>query len=122
MGEENNEYPPERKAKEEALKLFYDTMKHLTTLSTGSILVLLAFLEKIFTRPRWKALIVLTLVSLIISTLAALAAMLYISEALESVVINEERKNYAVASYLISVSTFLLGLGILITFTIKNLF
>jgi len=42
------------KADQEGEKLYFDSMKHLTTLSTGSVLLLVTFLEKLFSSPRWR--------------------------------------------------------------------
>ena len=44
----------------EGNKLLYDTLKHLTTLCTGSIIILVAFLEKIFLNAEWKFLVSIT--------------------------------------------------------------
>ncbi len=37
----------------EGQKLFYDTFKHLTTLSTGSVLLMTTFLVRFGGRPEW---------------------------------------------------------------------
>jgi hypothetical protein len=41
----------------EIFKQSVDFFKHLTTLDTGSILLLAAFLEKLFSNPHWKILV-----------------------------------------------------------------
>jgi hypothetical protein len=41
----------------EIFKAVIDYVKHITTLSTGSLLLLATFLEKIFVKPVWKPLI-----------------------------------------------------------------
>jgi hypothetical protein len=46
-------------------------LRHITTLSTGSVVIISTFLEKIFTRPVWKAAIVVSLAGFILSILAA---------------------------------------------------
>jgi len=51
----------------ETQKVVFDYIKHLTTLNTGSIVLLTALLEKLFTNPEWKPLIGATFISLIIS-------------------------------------------------------
>jgi hypothetical protein len=51
-----SELRPEDKAFEEGTKLFYDIFKHLTTLGTGSFLVLVTFFEKFQgLQHRWLA-------------------------------------------------------------------
>ena len=59
-------------------KLFFDLMKHLTTLSTGSLLLLVAFLEKLFPNPCCRWMIISVLCSLLLSVLGSLLAMLAI--------------------------------------------
>ena len=41
----------------EAQKLGYDTVKHLTTLSSGTIIILATFLGDLFKVPEWKILV-----------------------------------------------------------------
>jgi hypothetical protein len=52
--EEIRLYSVKERSLEEGNKLFYDVFKHLTTLSTGSILILVAFLENLFVDPQYK--------------------------------------------------------------------
>ena len=47
----------------EGWKLEHDFLKHLATLSSGSILLMVAFLEKLFKQPTWRFLICASLVS-----------------------------------------------------------
>jgi hypothetical protein len=49
-------------------------VKHLTTLSTGSIVLEVAFLERFFPQPKWRALIVVSLVALATSVVASVIA------------------------------------------------
>jgi hypothetical protein len=44
---------PELQLRAEGNKLLHDTMKQLITISTGSILIMIAFLEKVFKNPEW---------------------------------------------------------------------
>lgn len=53
---QRTEFTVFEKAQEEGNKLLYDTTKHLATLCTGSLLLLVTFLEKLFTSPLWKPL------------------------------------------------------------------
>jgi len=59
MSKDENVNPDDAKRSSflEGQKLFHDTFKHLTTLNTGSILILATFLEKFFKVPTWKILI-----------------------------------------------------------------
>ena len=56
--DKSTSYSVQQTAHEESWKLQYDIYKHLTTLSTGSILLLITFLEKLFARPIWKWLVI----------------------------------------------------------------
>lgn len=60
----------------EMAKFMADAFKHLTTLSTGSILLLATFLEKFFIQPRWKPLIAVTFVGFILSIIASFLVIL----------------------------------------------
>ena len=70
----------EQKARQEGQKLLYDTCKHLTTLNTGSILILATFLEKLFIQDReWTYLVAVVFLALIISMISSVATMLALS-------------------------------------------
>jgi hypothetical protein len=45
----------------ESRKLQADYLKHLTTLSTGSIVIISTFMEKLFRAPSWKLLVAMSL-------------------------------------------------------------
>jgi lipid-A-disaccharide synthase-like uncharacterized protein len=55
-------------------KALLDYLKHITTLSTGSIILIATFLEKIFQKPMWKAAVVVSLIGFMVSTLFATIA------------------------------------------------
>lgn len=63
----------------EGLKSLYDFFKHMTTLSTGSLLLLATLLEKFFKAPSWSALIGLTFVGFIGSLVCSLVMMVLVS-------------------------------------------
>lgn len=46
-------------------------LKHLTTLATGSIVLQIAFLEKVFPHPKWKAFMVVSLLAFTLSIIAS---------------------------------------------------
>src|SRR5215212_9905047 len=58
----------------EQTKAFIEYFKHLATLSTGSIVLIAAFLEKLFAQPLWKGVIVLSLIGFIVSILSTIIA------------------------------------------------
>src|SRR5258708_39877199 len=55
----------------EKLKLFTEYLKHITTLSTASLILLTIFLEKLSRRPRWKTLVIVALCSFTLSLIAS---------------------------------------------------
>jgi hypothetical protein len=57
-------------------KLGFDYFKHLTTLSTGSIVLLGSLLEKLFAEPAWKPLVYLSFAAFVICIVASVFAML----------------------------------------------
>ncbi len=57
----------------EITKLFNDYIKHLNTLSTGSIVLLVTFLEKLFSQPEAKFLIAVSLISFLISIIGGIS-------------------------------------------------
>lgn len=116
------EYTPEEKAIEEGNKLFYDLLKHLTTLNTAAILVLIAMLEKLITAPQWRALVIASLVFFVLSIIVSIIGMRNFAYAVG--------KRYRVdlkfkkeISFVVSIAIliFMLGISVLIAFAIKNL-
>ena len=71
--------PEEQKAFLDGSKLFHDTFKHLTTLSTGSILLLVTFFDK-FKGLRAKSLATYALIGFILSTLGSVFMMIFLSK------------------------------------------
>ena len=106
-------------------KLWADYLKHITTLSTGSILLIATFLEKLFAQPRWKA-------AVLTSLLGFLASVLGSTIGLSGVVIRSKKlvwtkaeddieTNLMVAGTLAAWLGFLVGIVGLTAFTIRNL-
>lgn len=58
----------------EHVKQQIDYVKHMTTLSTGSILLLATFLEKLFSKPLWKPFVVAAFCGFLISVISAVLA------------------------------------------------
>jgi hypothetical protein len=59
----------------EQFKLWVDYYKHLTTLSTGSIVLMATFMEKLFSQPRWKASVIIALLGFLFSILGSVLVM-----------------------------------------------
>jgi hypothetical protein len=101
-----------------------DFMKHLATLSTGSIVLLATFLEKLFNNPLWKPLVALALAGFTISILGTvlwqLLSILHVSAA-------RSRRAGLVApivtlpTIVAALGGFVVGVGSLALFAIRNL-
>src|ERR1700742_2087223 len=65
------------KTLQESEKLFFESMKHITTLTTSSLVLLVTFLEKIFKDNRhWQGLVAITFASFIVSIICSVSSML----------------------------------------------
>jgi hypothetical protein len=106
----------------EADKLRYDFFKHLTTLSTGSILLSAALLEKLFTKPNGKILVLFALTAFVICILGSLIGMFYKAYQLQvgSTLEVHDRSVASIATF-IAMLSFLLGIIFLVVFVGINL-
>lgn len=110
-----------QKQKVDGLKMIYDSMKHLTTLSTGILVILVSLVEKIFPNShKWYFLFPIVLITFLVSICATLLCMLYIGEAISEIETSGDRESLFMRSYLISIASFFLGLLILVIFSIRN--
>lgn len=119
------EYTAIQKAREEGWKTQYDLFKHLTTLSTGSILLFVTFLEDIFTQPKWKLLIGVAFGAFTLSILASLMLMLLFSGYIRNLGRTEKFQNAVKilkVAFLTAIGGFLVGITCLIIFAMKNLY
>jgi len=77
MYEESTEYTVAHKAFEEGVKLNFEASKHLTTLNTGAILIILTLFERMFndksSAQEMIAALILFLVSIVVSVLTMIA-------------------------------------------------
>lgn len=108
-------------------KLTFEAMKHLTTLSAGSILLLVTFLEKLFSNQReWSGLIIAALLCFIVSIITAMSSLLQTASLMTTVaVVHKDMKlkeQSRSATVVITFVVFVLGMIALSVFTIKNLY
>lgn len=115
-------YTVNQKANEESWKLKYDIYKHLTTLSTGSILLLVTFLEKIFVRPAWKGLVIAALCLLFISILASFIVMNILASVIRDMKLDNKEERFYTKIIGFALIAFLLGILSLIIFAVGNLY
>ena len=111
-----------KKAFQEGQKLLYDTFKHVTTLSTGSVVLLASLLKDLFQQKRLYA----ELVPWIFGTFSGAAAVSVIVMVLfgHSVLSNSKPgKLFEVAAFAsvgAAAILFFAGLGLLSFFAVKN--
>ena len=107
---------------QEGIKLLFETFKHLTTLSTGSIVLLSTFFKDSFSNPQWGWLTSLTFTLFMISTVTSVMVMVAYSEMLRS---NKSHGNYInfMGGYgiIISELSFILAVIALSVFGIKSI-
>jgi hypothetical protein len=107
-------------------KLSFEAMKHLTTLSAGSILLLVAFLEKLFiNRREWSAFVGIAMVLFIVSIIAAMYALMQSSMVITKFVVDEDdtrRTVKKVATEFLAFFAFILGIISLAVFVLKNFY
>ena|SRR5215212_2278920 len=108
--------------KTEGNKLFYDLFKHVTTISTGSIVILVTFLEKLFSRPIWRPLIAIALGGFAVSILSSLIVMFINAMDVFQGDLSNRHKKTMNRFFLLVVFSFLTGIISLVVFAIKNLF
>ena len=70
-------------ARLEGFKQFHDSLKHLTTLNTAAIGLVVIFIEKLFPAPQWKPLVLVSLRLLVVSLFFSVSAMLF--QAIETI-------------------------------------
>lgn len=111
------------KSDQEGEKLYFDSMKHLTTLNTGSVLLLVTFMEKFFNNPRWKSLIAVSLVSFVISILCSVSSMFQSANHIKySGKFRRLETRIKSVVYYSSLITFLVGIIGLVIFALRNLY
>jgi uncharacterized membrane protein YcfT len=108
----------------EIYKIEFEYLKHLTTICTGSILLIVAFLEKLFNQPQWKPAVAIALCSFVISiALCAISQLTIIDKASEkkSVKLRGTVQNWTVGLLLSALVSYLIGVVCLVAFGLKNL-
>jgi hypothetical protein len=121
---EENAKALEAKADQESEKLYFDSMKHLTTLSTGSIVLLISFMKDLFKEnTHWKGVLALSLCSFVGSIICSVSSMLqsanYVRYTGKYERLEDKIKDII---YYGSLITFMLGIGSLVLFALLNLF
>jgi hypothetical protein len=105
-------------------KAFYDYLKHLSTLSTGSIVLLGAFLEKLFSQPKWRTLVVISIMGFLVSVVASVLVYSVMVLNFPRPGRKTEGRDWDIITGAIIVTWvgFLIGVISLAVFTIRNLY
>jgi len=107
---------------EEFLKAIVGHCNHITTLSSGFILVMVTFLEKLFSRPDWKWLVVVSFIFFAISIILSVLSQAFVIDYLYPVnEIDTSQKAKQTSIVLILMWTsFIIGTISLMIFGVKN--
>ena len=108
----------------EYMKIEIDYFKHLSTLSTGAIVILTVFIDKLFANPIWKPAIIVAFFAFLLSGIAATVVYSIIVARQEPLVRAGSTDNLGFYGMLITLGTwglFFIGLLALSVFATANL-
>lgn len=115
----------------ESARLMFDWLKHLATLSVGSIVGISALLKALFTDPKWIWLVATALVCLLFAMGASVFSMLYavnlrVPPGMLETEENHEDRLFARKAYyrlaLFAPWSFVVAIACFTTFAVRNLF
>ncbi len=101
-------------------RLLHDSLKHLATLSTGSVLLIVAFLEKLNAQPTWTWAVAVAIVSFALCILASVVAQMSSLDTLGEADEPGEIENLTGFSLLACWICFLFGIAFLVAFGVRN--
>jgi hypothetical protein len=102
---------------------FYEYLRHLSTLTTGSIVLIGAFMEKLFAQPAWRPMVVISVGAFLVSLVASVTTYTFL-------VLNHPGRRQKRAEWEMSVIAmsllltwifFLLGITAFAAFVLRNL-
>lgn len=101
---------------------FYDYLKHLTTLATGSIVLLATFAEKFPAAAFWRILLKVAMAAFLLSVLSSLVSMFFTVSAKRypDEPPNNWEGNVVIATFLLTAGTLFAGLLSIALFAIRN--
>lgn len=110
----------------EGLKLEADFMKHLASLNTGSIVLVVTFLEKLFKQPEATSLVGIALVSFILSTVGLILIHVMLVVRMQEVPWDEPLSKaetwLGIPAFVFAFGGFFVGISCLAVFAIINLY
>ncbi len=118
-----NEDEIDLEAEFESQKLSYDAFKHLTTLSTGSILLLATFLKDLFSKPVHKEFIFWIFLSFVVSVMGSVLMMFVVAYAVNNKGELNGKPSQITAGigFTCSFIPFITGIILFVIFTLFNL-
>jgi hypothetical protein len=105
----------------EYAKILFEYLRHLATLSTGSILLIAAFLEKVFPQRVWTVMAVIALVGFIISVIGTILAYTIYLPMIKNPRTHPMAERFFGVGLVMAWGGFLLGIICLTVFAIRNL-
>lgn len=107
----------------EGLKIYYDFFKHLTTLSTASLLLLATLLEKFFKAPSWTVLIGITFFCFFVSLVSSVLSMAAVGLAIaDSGMVEDSRLKFLSLGGVCAVGGILCAFVFLVLFSLRNFY
>lgn len=106
----------------EFLKAVSDHFKHITTLSSGFILVMATFLERFFQKPQWKSLVIVSFGAFAFSIMFSVIAQAFFVDYIRKPKSYTEDKGAGITTgvTLVAWGSFLIGTLSLIVFAVRN--
>jgi hypothetical protein len=104
----------------DAFKLIFDYLKHLTTLSSGSILLVVTLAEKLFSSSSFRSVLIPVLISFGWSILTAVLSMAIISINVAAGTFSENSRKLFALGFAMSALGFLGGMLLLIIAVVRQ--
>jgi len=106
----------------ESHRQFFDLFKHLTTLNSGSILLIVTLLEKLFKQPEWRVLVAASLILFLFSLATSVFSMFfYASLHTQDEIPKGAHRAMAIFTAVFALLSFVAGLVVLTIFSLKNI-
>ena len=101
--------------------LLFEVFIHITTLSTGSIVLLTTFMKDLFTNRAWSWLVGVAFVSFTAATCAAVVTMFFLGLMLSERKLGGKKEHVAEYMIYLTAASFFCGIIALLVFALKNL-
>jgi len=112
----------EHKDRIERMKLLYDLNKHITTLATGTTLLMVGLFEKVFKAPVWKNLAAISFALFTATVIFSLFAMFgFAMYSRKTHRTSEDPVDFGVKAFALALVTFIFGISTFAAFALRNL-